>query len=119
MAVAELSPDCLFCRIAAGATPVERLYEDEQILAFPDINPQAPKHILLIPKQHLASVAHALEEHAAMLGALLGAAPLVAKAQGLSQGFRLVVNTGQDGGQTVDHLHLHLLGGRTMHWPPG
>lgn len=111
--------DCLFCKIAAGTIPVTRLYEDEQVLAFPDINPQAPVHVLLIPKQHIASLAQTTKEDAALLGHLLAAAAEVAQQQGLVNGYRLVINTGADGGQTVDHLHVHLLGGRPMHWPPG
>jgi histidine triad (HIT) family protein len=113
------SPDCLFCKIAAGTIPAQRLYEDEQVLAFPDINPQAPVHVLLIPKQHLTSHAHATPEDTAMLGNLLAAAGQVAQSQNLDNGYRLVVNTGPDGGQTVSHLHVHLLGGRHLGWPPG
>jgi len=111
--------DCLFCKIVSGAIPVKRLYEDDHVLAFPDINPQAPVHILLIPKQHLASLDHATPQDAAMLGQLISAAGEVARAQNLGNGYRLVINTGPDGGQTVDHLHVHLLGGRHMTWPPG
>jgi len=116
--------DCLFCKIASGTIPVKHLYEDDHVLAFPDINPQAPVHILVIPKQHLASLAHATQQDAAMLGHLISTAGEVARAQnlGLTQnggGYRLVINTGPDGGQTVDHLHVHLLGGRHMTWPPG
>jgi histidine triad (HIT) family protein len=114
-----MSALCLFCKIVSGAIPVERLYEDEQTLAFPDINPQAPVHILVIPKRHIASLAHASAEDATLLGHLLDAARKVAVAQKLDKGYRLVVNTGGDGGQTVEHLHVHLLGGRHMNWPPG
>jgi histidine triad (HIT) family protein len=111
--------DCLFCKIAAGEIPVKRLFEDEQVLAFPDINPQAPVHLLVIPKLHVASMAQTAKKDEAMLGHLLAAAAEVAKLQGLGNGYRLVINTGPDGGQTVEHLHLHLLGGRHMDWPPG
>jgi histidine triad (HIT) family protein len=111
--------DCLFCKIAAGTIPVTRLYEDEQVVAFPDINPQAPVHVLVIPKQHVASLAQTSADDAALLGHLLNAAVEVARLQGLANGYRLVINTGADGGQTVEHLHLHLLGGRHMTWPPG
>lgn len=116
--------DCIFCKIASGSIPVTHLYEDEQVLAFPDINPQAPVHVLVIPKQHFGSLAHTTQDEAGMLGHLLAAAAAVAKQQGLAPredggGYRLVVNTGADGGQTVDHLHVHLLGGRHMGWPPG
>ncbi|HEY1744183.1 MAG TPA: histidine triad nucleotide-binding protein [Granulicella sp.] len=113
------NPDCLFCKIAAGTIPVKRLHEDEVVLAFPDISPQAPVHVLLIPKQHLTSHAHATAGDTAMLGHLLAAAGEVAQAQGLGKGYRLVINTGSDGGQTVEHLHVHLLGGRHLGWPPG
>lgn len=111
--------DCLFCKIVSGAIPVERLYEDERVLAFPDINPQAPTHVLVIPKQHIASHADAAAGDADLLGHMLWAVGEVARANKLARGYRLVINTGPDGGQTVDHLHLHLLGGRAMHWPPG
>ena len=120
---------CLFCKIASGAIPVTRLYEDEHILAFPDIAPKAPTHILIIPKQHIASLAEATTAETPLLGQLLAAAALVAQQQKLGLhgeglhgdggGYRVVINTGPDGGQTVEHLHLHLLGGRAMHWPPG
>jgi histidine triad (HIT) family protein len=113
------TPDCLFCQIASNVIPVTRLYEDEHVLAFPDIHPQAPVHILVIPKQHFASVAHTSDTATELLGKLLLAANKVAQLQQLDNGFRLVMNTGADGGQTVDHLHVHLLGGRQMHWPPG
>jgi histidine triad (HIT) family protein len=111
--------DCLFCKIAAGAIPVTRLYEDDLCLAFPDINPQAPTHILIIPKRHIASLAHAAPEDTPLLGHLLATASTIAAQQKLANGYRTLINTGPDGGQTVHHLHLHLLGGRPMHWPPG
>ena len=111
--------DCLFCKIASGSIPVDRVYEDDRVLAFPDINPQAPTHLLVIPKEHIASHAHAAAGHADLLGHLLWAAGEVARKKGLGNGYRLVINTGPDGGQTVDHLHVHLLGGRHMGWPPG
>ena len=111
--------DCLFCKIASGAIPVKRLYEDDHILAFPDINPQAPTHILVIPKKHFASLAHTTAEDTEMLGHLMAEAAKIASAEKLDNGYRLVINTGPDGGQTVGHLHVHLLGGRHMTWPPG
>jgi histidine triad (HIT) family protein len=111
--------DCLFCKIAAGTIPVKRLYEDDHVLAFPDINPQAPTHILLIPKQHHASLAHTSPAESELLGRLLAAVVTVAQKHDLADGFRTVINTGADGGQTVDHLHVHLLGGRHLAWPPG
>ena len=113
------TPDCLFCKIVAGTIPVKRLHETADILAFADIHPQAPVHVLVIPKRHIRSHAHALPEDAALLGSLLAAAGEVAREQHLDNGYRLVVNTGPDGGQTVDHLHVHVLGGRHMGWPPG
>lgn len=114
-----MNSDCLFCKIVAGNIPAKRLYEDDLSLCFADINPQAPTHLLIIPKEHIASQAHAEEEHAALLGHLMAKAAAIARKQGLDGGYRVVINTGPDGGQTVDHLHLHLLGGRHMTWPPG
>jgi histidine triad (HIT) family protein len=113
------SSDCLFCKIVAGDIPANRVYEDEFCIGFPDINPQAPTHLLIIPRQHIASTAKAEAEHSALLGCLMSAAANIARAEKLSKGYRIVVNTGDDGGQTVNHLHLHLLGGRHMNWPPG
>jgi histidine triad (HIT) family protein len=111
--------DCLFCNIASGTIPVTRLFETDQLLAFPDINPQAPTHILIIPKQHFSSLEHTTSEQTELLGQLLTAAAEIAQQQQLATGYRLVINTGPDGGQTVGHLHVHLLGGRHMTWPPG
>ena len=117
--MADQDPDCLFCKIVSGAIPVARLHETADVLAFPDINPQAPVHLLIIPKRHIASHAHASPGDTSLLGMLLGEAGAIARAQNLNQGYRLVLNTGPDGGQTVNHLHVHLLGGRPMGWPPG
>jgi histidine triad (HIT) family protein len=114
-----MSADCLFCKIVAGSIPAKRVYEDELCLCFADIHPQAPTHMLLISKQHIASLAAVGAEDTALLGHLLTKAAEVARSAGLGRGYRVVVNTGADGGQTVDHLHLHLLGGRHMGWPPG
>jgi histidine triad (HIT) family protein len=111
--------DCLFCKIVSGVIPATRLYEDDHTLAFADIHPQAPVHIHNIPKRHIASHAHAVGEDAAPLGSLLAAAGAIARTSNLGNGYRLVINTGPDGGQTVDHLHVHRLGGRQMGWPPG
>ncbi|MBS1800445.1 MAG: histidine triad nucleotide-binding protein [Acidobacteria bacterium] len=113
------SPECLFCRILAGEIPANRVYEDEFCIGFPDINPQAPTHLLIVPKEHIASQAKVLAEHKPLLGHLMSAAADLARAQKLDKGYRVVVNTGDDGGQTVHHLHLHLLGGRHLTWPPG
>lgn len=108
---------CLFCKIMAGEIPSQKVFEDERTYAFRDINPQAPTHVLVVPRQHIASLAEA--EDAGLLGYLHLVAARIAASEGLSGGFRTVINTGPDGGQTVDHLHVHLLGGRSMHWPPG
>jgi histidine triad (HIT) family protein len=114
-----MSADCLFCKIVAGAIPAKRVYEDDLCLCFADINPQAPTHLLIIPKEHIASQAHAEQQHAALLGHMVAKAAEIARSSHLDHGYRVVINTGPDGGQTVDHLHLHLLGGRHMSWPPG
>ncbi|HEX6494791.1 MAG TPA: histidine triad nucleotide-binding protein [Acidobacteriaceae bacterium] len=114
-----MATDCLFCKIAAGDIAVKRLYEDDLCLCFPDINPQAPTHVLIIPKKHIASHAHAEPEDEKLLGHMMAKAVEIAREQGLTGGYRVVMNTGRDGGQTVDHLHLHLMGGRHMTWPPG
>jgi len=114
-----MNSDCLFCKIVAGSIPAKRVYEDELCLCFADIHPQAPTHLLIIPKEHIASQAQAQETHAALLGHLMGTAASIARSEKLDRGYRVVINTGPDGGQTVDHLHLHLLGGRHMGWPPG
>jgi histidine triad (HIT) family protein len=111
--------DCLFCKIVSGAIPAARVYENEHVLAFADINPQAPVHLLVVPKKHIVSVASALPEDAVVFAELLSAAAEIGREKKLDKGYRLVVNTGPDGGQTVEHLHVHLLGGRAMHWPPG
>jgi histidine triad (HIT) family protein len=110
--------DCLFCSIVEGKIPAKKIFEDKVSIAFEDIHPQAPTHFLVIPKQHIDSLAQATESEKEMLGHLtLVATELATKT--VSKGFRIVVNTGAEGGQTVDHLHLHVLGGRAMHWPPG
>lgn len=114
-----ISPDCLFCKIVSGAIPANRVFEDDLCMVFPDIHPQAPTHLLVIPKRHIASQAKCAADDAPLLGHLMATAAKVAKDFDLSNGYRLVVNTGEDGGQTVNHLHLHLLGGRHMNWPPG
>lgn len=111
--------DCIFCRIVAGSIPAKKVREDKQVLAFHDIDPKAPTHILVIPKKHMASLAHAEPGDAALLGQLLLTAAEVAREEGLGKGYRVVISTGPEGGQTVDHIHVHVLGGRQMHWPPG
>ncbi len=104
-------PNCLFCRIAAGQIPSSKVYEDDELLAFKDIHPAAPVHLLIIPKVHIASLADADEGHAALLGRMLALAPRLAREQGAMNGFRTVINTGPDGGQEVYHLHMHVMGG--------
>jgi len=111
--------DCIFCRIAAGSIPSKKVHQDDAVFAFHDIDPKAPTHILVIPKKHIASLAAAEAGDEALLGRLLRATSEIAREQGLGKGYRVVISTGAEGGQTVDHLHLHLLGGRQMHWPPG
>jgi histidine triad (HIT) family protein len=110
---------CLFCKIIAGEIPSNKVFEDDLAYAFRDINPQAPTHILIAPRKHIASLAEAVAKDKELLGYLHLVAGRIANSEGLSNGFRTVINTGPDGGQTVDHLHVHLLGGRSMHWPPG
>lgn len=112
--------ECLFCRIVSGAIPAQRIYEDDQVVAIRDINPQAPVHVLLLPRRHFPSVLEAVEGHAGVIGQIAVAAAKVARQEKIAErGFRLLANTGPDGGQTVSHLHFHLLGGRQMRWPPG
>lgn len=111
--------DCLFCKIVDGTIPSKRVYEDDRCIAFADIHPHAPVHLLIVPRKHIASLATADAADTPLLGHLLWVVAEVARQKGLANGYRTVINTGQDGGQTVDHLHLHLLGSRAMHWPPG
>lgn len=108
---------CIFCKIVAGEIPSTAVYQDEQCYAFADIDPKAPVHVLVVPRVHIASLAEAKDP--ALLGHLLTTAGEIARAKGLGKGYRVVINTGAEGGQTVDHLHLHVLGGRGMTWPPG
>ena len=111
---------CLFCRIASGEIPAQAVRSTPDVVAFRDINPQAPTHILIIPRKHISSVSEMAEEDAELLGKLFLMARDLAVEEGISEpGFRMVVNAGSDAGQTVFHIHLHLLGGRVMGWPPG
>lgn len=113
-----MAENCLFCRIVAGAIPVRRVAEDEHSVAFEDINPQAPVHVLVVPRVHVASLNDA--DDAALVGRLALMAAQIASARGIAEsGYRTVVNTNAAAGQTVFHLHLHLLGGRALGWPPG
>jgi histidine triad (HIT) family protein len=110
----------VFCRIARGELPANVVLDREDVVAFRDLHPRAPEHVLLIPRRHIASVDHLDEADAALMGRLILAARDVARALGLSaRGYRVVANTGADGGQSVDHLHFHVLGGRSLGWPPG
>lgn len=106
-----MSDNCLFCRIVAGEIPCKKVYEDDDILAFHDIHPVAPVHFMIIPKAHIASLADTHEGHQALLGRILLLAPVLAKEQGLTDGFRTIINTGRGGGQEVFHLHVHVIGG--------
>jgi histidine triad (HIT) family protein len=111
--------NCLFCKIVRNEIPSSKVYEDDKVLAFNDIDPKAPTHILIIPKKHIASIAALEDEDCDLAAHIIRTAKQLAVSQGLHDGYRLVVNTGRDGGQTVEHLHFHLLGGRAMGWPPG
>jgi histidine triad (HIT) family protein len=108
-------PDCLFCKIVAGKIPSKKVYEDEQVFAFHDIHPWAPVHFLMVPKAHIASMAQVTQDHAPLLGHMMALAPRLAQEQGCNPypegGFRLVVNTGDEGGQEIHHLHMHVIGG--------
>jgi histidine triad (HIT) family protein len=114
-----MAPRTIFKRIIDKEIPASIVYEDEKCLAFRDVNPQAPVHVLVIPREEIPSLAAAGEPHSALLGHLLSVAAKLAMQLGLKGGYRVVINCGPDGGQTVDHLHLHLLGGRQLGWPPG
>jgi histidine triad (HIT) family protein len=112
--------NCLFCKIVNREIPADIVYEDDRVLAFNDINPQAPSHVLVIPKRHVTSLNDLGPDDDALIGEVVRRAAAIASDRGLATGgFRTVFNTGRDGGQTVFHIHLHLLGGRAMTWPPG
>jgi histidine triad (HIT) family protein len=118
--MSEVTETCLFCRIGRGEIPADLVHEDDLIVAFRDINPKAPTHILLIPREHMDSAANLAETDSEMLGRLFSVAAQLARDAGIAdRGFRLVTNSGPAAGQSVDHLHFHLLGGRSMGWPPG
>jgi histidine triad (HIT) family protein len=111
---------CLFCDIAAGKIPCTKVHSDEKFLAFRDIDPKAPTHILVIPRHHITRLSELKDSDSDLAGELLLTAARIATGEGLDEdGYRFVINCGQDGGQTVGHLHLHILGGRPMEWPPG
>jgi histidine triad (HIT) family protein len=118
--MSDVTETCLFCRIGRDEIPADLVHEDDLIVAFRDINPKAPTHILLIPREHMDSAANLAETDAEMLGRLFSVAAQLARDAGIAdRGFRLVTNSGPAAGQSVDHLHFHLLGGRSMGWPPG
>jgi histidine triad (HIT) family protein len=112
-------PDCIFCRIIRGDAPAKKVYEDERAFVFEDINPQAPTHVLIIPKKHIVGLKEARAEDAEIIGYLHMIAAQIARQRGIEDGYRTVFNVGPRAGQSVFHLHLHLLGGRSLRWPPG
>lgn len=112
--------DCIFCKIVNGDIPATKVYEDEDVLAFRDLNPQAPVHVLVIPRKHIATTNDLQPDDAALVGKMYLAAQQIARDEGISEsGYRTVINCNAEAGQTVFHIHLHLLGGRPMGWPPG
>lgn len=115
-----MSADCLFCRIVAGEIPATKVHEDDLVVAIRDIAPRAPTHVLLMPREHIASAAELTEAHGPLLARLFAVAAEIARAEGIiDRGYRVAINVGAWGGQTVPHLHLHLMGGRAFDWPPG
>ena len=111
--------DCLFCKILSGEIPSEKVYEDDKVLAFKDIDPKAPFHVIVIPKKHISSAADINSENSHYISAIFEAIAKIAKENNLEKGFRIVNNCGEDGGQTVNHIHFHLLARRNLAWPPG
>jgi len=111
--------DCLFCRIVRGDLPTRKIYEDDRALAFNDINPQAPMHVLIIPKKHIVGLKEATSEDAELIGYCHLLAAKIARDRGMEEGYRTVYNVGPKAGQSMFHLHLHLIGGRYLNWPPG
>lgn len=112
--------ECLFCKMVSGEIKPTTVYEDDEVLAFRDLNPQAPTHVLVIPKLHISTINDVQPDHAALVGKLFLAAQKVAQADGIAErGYRTVMNCNREAGQSVFHIHLHVLGGRGMHWPPG
>jgi histidine triad (HIT) family protein len=112
-------PDCLFCRIVAGEIPSDRVLETDALIAFRDIHPQAPTHVLVVPRRHVPDIDTLPDDDAGLLTALFDGVRRVAEAEGLAKGYRVVTNVGAESGQSVFHLHLHVLGGRRLGWPPG
>lgn len=114
-----MANDCMFCRIVRGEIPAKKVYEDQHTFAFEDINPQAPTHVLVIPKKHVVGLKESTEEEADLIGRCHLTAAKIAKQRGIETGYRTVLNVGPGAGQSVFHLHVHLLGGRNLTWPPG
>lgn len=114
-----MAEDCLFCKIVAGEIPSKKLYEDDKVLAFYDIDPKAPTHFLVVPKEHIRCANEITAENSAIVGYIFEVIARLAGELGLSGGYRIVNNCGEDGGQTVPHLHFHVLAGRSLAWPPG
>lgn len=111
--------DCIFCKIVQNEIPSQKIYEDEEIIAFNDLEPQAPIHILIVPKEHIQDVNQITDKNMDIIGKIFVVASKIARDKDLSNGYRIVNNCGEDGGQTVKHIHFHLLGGRKMQWPAG
>ncbi len=115
-----MEKDCIFCKIAQGQIPAKLLYQDDQVIAFPDLNPKAPHHVLIIPRRHIPTLNDATADDTQLLGHLVQVARGLALQLGIAEeGYRILMNCNEGGGQAVFHIHLHLLGGRVMHWPPG
>jgi histidine triad (HIT) family protein len=115
-----MSADCIFCRIATGEVPAEIVHQDNLVLSFRDMNPQAPTHLLVIPRKHIPSLRDLTQEDQALVGHMVQVGAQLAESEGIGKtGFRLVANCGRQAGQSVDHVHFHLLGGRAFDWPPG
>jgi histidine triad (HIT) family protein len=115
-----MASECLFCRIVAGEIPASKIFEDDQMIAFQDINPQAPMHVLVVPRAHVATLNDVTDDHDALVGAMVRRAAAIAASRGYAAGgYRTVFNCNADAGQTVFHIHLHVLGGRRLGWPPG
>ena len=115
----DLNSDCLFCRIISGKIPAKKVYEDEHVFAFEDIKPKAPTHVLIVPKKHFAGLKEAQADDAEVIGRCHLVAAEIARQRNIEQGYRTVLNVGPGAGQSVFHLHVHLLGGRSLSWPPG
>ncbi len=112
-------PDCIFCKIIRGEIPSEKIYEDDHTFAFEDLNPQAPTHVLIVPKKHIVGLKEAPEEDAELIGRCHLTAAQIARDRGIESGYRTILNVGPGAGQSVFHLHVHLIGGRDLKWPPG